>query len=163
MSRTDEINNRPEKLSPGRRRFLWLTGTIGLGWIAGAMFPIYRYVSPRPAPDPFGEEGRAPVKDISPAQVAAAGSGASGSYGQRGCIVFRTEEGELRALDSKCTHAGCNVSFERDRITCHCHGGIYDLDGRNVSGPPPRPLTRLQAFEEGGVIYVAPVEPETTT
>jgi Rieske Fe-S protein len=24
---------------------------------------------------------------------------------------------------------------------CNCHGGAYDLTGRNVAGPPPRPLT----------------------
>jgi Rieske Fe-S protein len=35
------------------------------------------------------------------------------------------------------------VEFQknRERIYCNCHGGVYDLSGRNVSGPPPRPLT----------------------
>jgi cytochrome b6-f complex iron-sulfur subunit len=147
--------------SKGRRTFLWLTGVIGLGWVAAAVYPFYKYISPRPAPDPFGEEGRAAVKDVAPAQVANPGTGANGSYGQRGCVVFRDAGGELRALDAKCTHAGCNVNFGGDKITCHCHGGVYDLSGKNIAGPPPRPLTPLRAFEENGVIYVAPVEPGT--
>jgi Rieske Fe-S protein len=147
--------------SGGRRGFLVATVGLALAWLGAAAYPVYRYLSPRPAPDPFGEDGRAVVKNISPQDVATAGRGGNGAYGQRGCLVFRTPDGELRALDSKCTHAGCNVSFGGDKITCHCHGGVYDLAGKNVSGPPPRPLTPLRVYEEEGVIYVAPEENET--
>ncbi len=147
-----------EKVDKGRRRFLWVTGGLGLAWLGLSAYPVYRYIAPRPAPDPFGKEGRAAVNKVAPADVAAPGSGANGSYGQRGCIVFRTTQGELRAFDSKCTHAGCNVNFAGDRISCHCHGGVYDFEGKNVAGPPPRPLTPLSVFEENGVLYVAPAE-----
>lgn len=149
------------KVDVGRRRFLRVTGAVGVLWIGAAAYPFYRYISPRPARDPFGPDGRAVVKKVSPADVAAAGTGANGSYGERGCIVFRTASGELRALDAKCTHAGCNVNFGGDKITCHCHGGVYDLQGKNVSGPPPRPLTPLRVVEEAGLLYVSPVTPET--
>jgi Rieske Fe-S protein len=152
------VSGKEEKVDKSRRRFLYVTGGIAVAWLGAAAYPIYRYIAPRPAPDPFGEEGRAVVKKISPAEVLAPGTGANGSYGQRGCIVFRTAEGELRAFDSKCTHAGCNVNFAGDKISCHCHGGVYDFEGRNVAGPPPRPLTPLRVFEEGGVLYVAPAE-----
>jgi len=149
--------------SPGRRLFLLTGGGLAAAWFGGALYPIFKYISPRPAPDPFGENGRAPVKNVAPQDVAAAGSGANGSYGQRGCLVFRTPDGELRALDSKCTHAGCNVSFSGDKIECHCHGGVYDLAGTNVAGPPPRPLTPLQVFDDDGVIYVSPADDQTTS
>ena len=35
------------------------------------------------------------------------------------------------------------VGYAKDKgaIACNCHGGQYDLTGRNVGGPPPRPLT----------------------
>ncbi len=159
---TEELNPPVEEVKDkGRRRFLWLTGGIGVLWIGAAAYPFYKYISPRPAPDPFGPEGRAAVKKVSPGDVAAPGTGANGSYGQRGCIVFRTAEGELRALDSKCTHAGCNVNFAGSKIVCHCHGGTYDLKGKNVAGPPPRPLTPLNIVEEAGVLYVSPVTPTT--
>ena len=42
-----------------------------------------------------------------------------------------------------CTHLDCVVGYQKDRsrIWCNCHGGSYDLTGRNIGGPPPRPLT----------------------
>jgi Rieske Fe-S protein len=80
--------------------------------------------------------------------------GKNGGYGGRGLIVFRQDNNELRAFDSKCTHAGCNVEFQGDKIFCNCHGGTYDLNGKNIAGPPPKPLTELGIEEEEGVLYV---------
>ncbi len=142
----------------GRRRFLALSGGLGLFWLGAAAYPVYKFISPQPVPDPFGEEGRAVVKKLTPADCARPGSGGNGSIGNIGIIVFRTPEGELRAFTSKCTHAGCNVNFAGDKIVCHCHGGQYNLEGKNIAGPPPRPLTPLKVFEENGVLYVAPME-----
>jgi cytochrome b6-f complex iron-sulfur subunit len=162
MSETLDPKPAPDvPLDKGRRRSLYLLGGIGVGWLLAALYPVFKYISPRPALDPFGEEGRAAVKKVTPADVAGLGTGANGSYGQRGCLILRTDSGELRAFDAKCTHAGCNVNFSGDKILCHCHGGVYNLQGKNVAGPPPRPLTPLKVFEENGIIYVAPTEPTT--
>ncbi|MBP7124962.1 Rieske (2Fe-2S) protein [Myxococcota bacterium] len=141
----------------GRRGFLALLGGLTAAWLAAAAWPVFRYLSPRPPPDPFAGEGKALVKGVSAGEVARPGQGANGSYGGRGVVVFRTPDGQLRAFDSKCTHAGCNVQFQGDRIYCNCHGGTYDLEGRNVAGPPPRPLTPLQVTAEGESLYVSPV------
>jgi Rieske Fe-S protein len=73
-------------------------------------------------------------------------------------IVFRDAGGALKAFDSKCTHAGCNVQFQGEKLYCNCHGGTYDLSGKNVSGPPPKPLTELRVFEDQGLLYVARLE-----
>jgi len=143
----------------GRRRFLILAaGGLGVAWVGASAYPVYRYLSPQPVPDPFGEAGRAPVDKISPAEVARPGMGKNGGYATRGLIVFRDAGGALKAFDSKCTHAGCNVGFQGDKLYCHCHGGTYDLSGRNIAGPPPRPLTELQVFEEDGALYVSRLE-----
>ncbi|NNC40836.1 MAG: Rieske (2Fe-2S) protein [Acidimicrobiia bacterium] len=50
--------------------------------------------------------------------------------------------GVVRARSLWCTHSGCEVrwSEERDEYLCPCHDGIFDQDGKVVSGPPPRPL-----------------------
>jgi Rieske Fe-S protein len=137
-----------------RRRFLWSLGALALAWLGAALYPIYRYLSPQPTPDVFGKDGRALVERITPADVARPGMGKNGGYGGRGLIVFRNADGQLKAFDSKCTHAGCNVAFEGDRIYCNCHGGTYDLNGKNIAGPPPRPLTELGITEENGSLYV---------
>lgn len=137
-----------------KRRFIGFLGAIGLGWLVAAIYPAYRYLSPQTPPDPFGEDGRALVENITQAEVARSGMGKNGSYGNRGLIVFRNLEGKLKAFDSRCTHAGCNVGFEGDRIYCNCHGGTYDLEGMNIAGPPPKPLTELGVEEEDGSLYV---------
>lgn len=51
----------------------------------------------------------------------------------------------LTAFSATCTHLGCLVSYRKNRreFVCPCHGGRYDLTGRNIAGPPPVPLTRL--------------------
>jgi Rieske Fe-S protein len=138
-----------------RRRFLGVLGGLAAVWAGASLYPVYRFLSPQPAPDPFGKEGRAVVEKIMPAEVAQNGMGKNGGYAGRGVIVFRNDSGELRAFDSKCTHAGCNVQFQGAKLFCNCHGGTYDLTGKNIAGPPPRPLTELRVFEDKGLLFVA--------
>jgi menaquinol-cytochrome c reductase iron-sulfur subunit len=59
-------------------------------------------------------------------------------------------------LSPVCTHMGCNVVWnsEKQRFLCPCHGGQYLADGRNVAGPPPRPLDRLPVRVENGVLMI---------
>lgn len=47
---------------------------------------------------------------------------------------------EARSL--VCTHIGCTVRWEAatDRYVCPCHEGLFDAEGRPVSGPPTEPL-----------------------
>ena len=49
------------------------------------------------------------------------------------------------ALTSRCAHLGCPVRWvdAAERFICPCHGGVYDLLGRPVGGPPVRPLDRF--------------------
>jgi Rieske Fe-S protein len=57
----------------------------------------------------------------------------------------------VRAFSATCTHLGCQVHWDLDgrRFLCPCHGGAYDVDGRVIAGPPPRPLvTRSTRVDE---------------
>jgi cytochrome b6-f complex iron-sulfur subunit len=72
-------------------------------------------------------------------------------------VVFLVRSGEsVRALDSTCTHLGCRtrVNPEARQIECPCHGGVYDLHGQVVSGPPPHALRELPARIDGSRILV---------
>ncbi len=40
-------------------------------------------------------------------------------------------------------------------IWCACHNGRYDLTGKNVSGPPPRPLEEFHVNVRGDEIIVS--------
>jgi Rieske Fe-S protein len=63
-------------------------------------------------------------------------------FGSRAGILVRTPSGELRAFSAICTHLSCIVQYRPDlgHIWCACHNGHFDLNGRNISGPPPAPL-----------------------
>jgi ubiquinol-cytochrome c reductase iron-sulfur subunit len=41
-----------------------------------------------------------------------------------------------------CTHLGCIPAYrsESKDFKCACHGGEFTADGKQVFGPPPRPL-----------------------
>lgn len=57
--------------------------------------------------------------------------------------VVRNDEG-LYAMLAMCTHLGCTPNWfaDENRFKCPCHGSQYDILGRNVAGPAPKPLFR---------------------
>ena len=70
--------------------------------------------------------------------------------------LVRTGEQEVRALQSTCTHLGCRTSYDRKtkRIVCPCHGGVYDIQGNVLGGPPPMPLPTLNTRIDNGNVMV---------
>jgi Rieske Fe-S protein len=63
-------------------------------------------------------------------------------FGSQAAILIDTPAGELKAFSATCTHLGCIVQYRSDlsQIWCACHNGHFDLNGKNVEGPPPKPL-----------------------
>jgi Rieske Fe-S protein len=79
--------------------------------------------------------------------------------GNERIIVFEDGSQQIHALSAKCTHEGCTVQYVPGEavVWCACHNGRFDLDGRVLSGPPPRPLPRYVVKREGeGNVSVAP-------
>jgi Rieske Fe-S protein len=62
------------------------------------------------------------------------------------------------AITSRCAHLGCPVRWvdAAERFICPCHGGVYDLLGRRVGGPPVRPLDRFYTRVKGEYVEVGP-------
>ena len=140
--------------APGRRRFInWVLGTSFGAMVISVLYPVARFVSPPHIPEP----GTAQVE-------------AGGTYdpelrekgfkivrfGADPVIVVRATDTDYRAFSATCTHLDCIVGYQKDRnrLWCNCHGGAYDLTGRNIAGPPPRPLTAFKvnlAPKSGGV------------
>lgn len=73
-------------------------------------------------------------------------------------IVYVQRDGAdgVRVLDSTCTHLGCRTRYDAEskHFVCPCHGGVYDVDGSVLDGPPPAPLRRLDARVENGDVVV---------
>jgi menaquinol-cytochrome c reductase iron-sulfur subunit len=63
---------------------------------------------------------------------------------------------DATVLSPICTHLGCPVSWQADRssFVCPCHGGVFDANGKNVAGPPPRPMDPLESRVEAGQLLV---------
>jgi menaquinol-cytochrome c reductase iron-sulfur subunit len=62
------------------------------------------------------------------------------------------------AITSRCAHLGCPVRWvdAAERFICPCHGGVYDLLGVPVGGPPVRPLDRFYTRVRAGYVEVGP-------
>ncbi len=68
-----------------------------------------------------------------------------------------TEDGQnYAAMSNVCTHLGCRVRWlaEQKSFFCPCHNGVFDKDGKVVSGPPPRALDRFETKIEDGVLFI---------
>ena len=135
-----------------RRRFVELL--LGGGLLASAisfLYPLLRYLIPPPAAD-LGSDtviaGR--VGELK------RNSGKIFRFGSKPGLLILTAEGEYRALSATCTHLDCTVQYRGDlhEIWCACHNGLYDLNGRNISGPPPRPLEAYDVHVRGEEIVV---------
>ncbi len=124
-----------------RRRFLtwFLSTSVGLFLIA-VLYPVSRYLMPPPLEESPARTVRLTVttEEVKP------NSGQIFKFGSRPGILIRTPSGELRAFSAICTHLACIVQYRPDlgHIWCACHNGHFDLNGKNMTGPPPRPLER---------------------
>lgn len=61
-----------------------------------------------------------------------------------------------KVFSNTCTHMQCPVRWEASigQFLCPCHGGLYDIDGTNVGGPPPKPLPQYVHRFDGSVLYI---------
>jgi menaquinol-cytochrome c reductase iron-sulfur subunit len=81
----------------------------------------------------------------------------SGITSQRPVAIYVVRTGtQLFVFYNGCTHMGCPVRWDpvQGLFECPCHGGIYNMLGEVVHGPPPYALRQLQYELIGGVLYV---------
>jgi len=71
--------------------------------------------------------------------------------------LYGTEQ--IKAFSAVCTHLGCTVQYRKDfqHIWCACHNGHFDLNGRNIAGPPPTPLEEYQVVARADSVFVSNV------
>jgi cytochrome b6-f complex iron-sulfur subunit len=127
-------------MQANRRRFLnWLLGTSGGALAASALYPVARFISPPRVPEASTNQVNAgPANDP---ELLEKGFKIV-RFGNEPVILVDAGGGDYRAFAATCTHLDCIVEFRPQQkvIWCNCHNGVYDLNGRNVAGPPPRPL-----------------------
>ena len=71
-------------------------------------------------------------------------------------FLVKTQDAEVVAIDSTCTHLGCLVAWDTGAqvFKCPCHGGVYDRTGAVKDGPPPMPLGKIATRIDGQRVLV---------
>ena len=137
-----------------RRDFLnWFLGTTAGAFILSVLYPLSRYLIP---PKVEESTSRTVTLAVKPQEVKA-NSGQIFRFGSQPAILVNTPSGELKAFSAACTHLACIVQYRSDinQIWCACHNGHFDLNGKNVEGPPPKPLEEYAVNVRGDQIVVS--------
>lgn len=138
-----------------RRNFLnWFLGTTAGALTLSVLYPLVRYVSPPHVPEAATNEVEAGATNDP--ELAEKGFKII-RFGAEPVLLVKLSDTEFRAFSATCTHLDCIVGYqkERNRIWCNCHNGEYDLNGRNVGGPPPKPLTPYKVHVASNTVVVS--------
>ena len=144
-------SSQPQGVRPGRRWINLLLGTGLLASIASFIYPAIRYMLP-----PLVGESLSRSAVAAKVNELKRNSGKVFKFGSKPALLVHTVDGEFKAYSAVCTHLSCTVQYREDlrQIWCACHNGLYDLTGRNISGPPPRPLESFQVHIQGEDVVV---------
>jgi len=138
--------------STSRRKFIDKLLGVGLiAWLGTIFYPLIKYLTPPKAANISVNQVEAGMVSEFPNN-----SAKIVRFGRKPVIVIRKKNGEFTALTATCTHLDCTVQYvpESTIIWCACHNGVYDINGNNISGPPPRPLTRMVAKVQNDKVIV---------
>jgi Rieske Fe-S protein len=141
----------PEQRS--KRDFLQLLlGGSFVAWLAAVLYPVLAYMKPP-------KQGEVEVTSVKAGKLSDVpkDSGTIVKFGTKPALLVRTANDDLRAFNATCTHLDCTVQYRADMgvIWCACHNGKFDLNGRNIEGPPPRPLDELRVIVQGDEIFIS--------
>lgn len=135
-----------------RRSFIdYFLGGGVLAMLGSVFFPVLKYIMPPEIPQAVQNDVvAANVNELAP------NVGKVFRFGNKPGILVRTPEGDYRAFSAVCTHLQCTVQYRDDfkHIWCACHNGHFDLTGRNIEGPPPRPLEEYRVEIRGEDVVV---------
>jgi cytochrome b6-f complex iron-sulfur subunit len=137
--------------SPSQRRFFLTTilGLIGGAMTAIGLWPIWRYLSP-------GEKIGPQQKVAIASEKLAEGQAYFFQFHGHPAVLVEKSPREFIALSAVCTHLGCIVQWQakEHEFLCPCHAGRYTIDGKVISGPPPKPLPTYPVTVQGDQILV---------
>ena len=137
-----------------KRRVLlqWLLGGGFTASVASFLYPVARFINPPDVPEASVNEVVAGT-----AKEFKTGSGKIVKFGSRPVLLIRLGESDWKAFSAVCTHLNCTVQYQegKGQIWCACHNGLYDLSGKVVSGPPPRPLEEYSVNLRGQDVVIS--------
>lgn len=155
----------PESHEVNRRDFVWIV-TAFLGSVIGAVIglPAIGYLI-APAAQAKKSEAWIPLGPLKnypegvPTLFSFVRSKVNGwekTASSYGVYVIRGPGDQVKAFSNICTHLSCRVTWkDADKeFHCPCHNGIFSMDGKVVSGPPPRPMDTYPVKVENGNLSI---------
>jgi len=75
---------------------------------------------------------------------------------QKALWAVKAPNGQVTVFSPMCTHLGCGYHWDgiAQQFKCPCHGSVYDISGRVLAGPAPRPLDALPSKVDNGRLLV---------
>ncbi len=124
-----------------RKFFNFLAGFGAIGVIAMVTYPLLNFLRP-----PRRSSESASYVEVGTLADIPEGKGrdAIAPDGEPVIIVNLTGEGKLVALSKRCTHLGCIVQLMENELYCPCHGARFNLEGKVITGPAPKPLPKYE-------------------
>jgi Rieske Fe-S protein len=146
-------------MEQGRRTFIKraLYGLLALFGI-GSLVAGLRIFAPSGRRDkelawfPLVSEDEIPRSGVRRAELAYAVAGEE----RKARVFIVSSQDSISVLSAICSHLGCLVNYRKEtrEFVCPCHGGRYDIAGRNIAGPPPAPLTAYPVQVKNGMVLV---------
>lgn len=154
--------NKPEHDKDRRKILSWSVGIINLAVVAGIFAPVAGFIG-----SPLKKKEIDDWIDVIGEHEIEVGSTKEVRFKTMVEDGYQTVEREyvlymhryldrIVVFDPACTHLGCRVIYQQDqnKYLCPCHGGVFDVDGKVVSGPPPKPLETHGVRIENGRVFV---------
>jgi menaquinol-cytochrome c reductase iron-sulfur subunit len=146
-----------------RRFFEWVTATAA-GFIGLSLaIPLFGYVI-----SPAFKRRTQSWVDVAAADELAVGTPKQLDYvatvqdgyleikSQKAVWAVKHSDGQVTVFSPMCTHLGCGYHWNAadQKFNCPCHGSVFDISGRVLGGPAPRPLDALPSKVEQGRLLV---------
>ena len=144
----------PEQKS-NRKTFL---NQIFFGWIGLTILPALYVIANYLVP-PRIRDRVATTLDVGKIDDIPAGGAKIVRVNKKAVILVRSQKDQVKAFSAVCTHLGCIVEYraEEKDFHCNCHGSVFDINGKNIGGPAPRPLRPYRVTLSGSEITVSDV------
>ena len=143
----------PQPIKEDRRTFLsWLLGGGVIASMGSFFYPVVRFLNPpHIAEASINEVVAGKVQDLKP------NSGKIVKFGNKPALLIHVNDTEWKAFSAVCSHLNCTVQYQETtrQIWCACHNGTYDLNGRVVSGPPPKGLEEFAVGIRGDEVVIS--------
>ena len=142
-----------EQTKNTRRSFL---NQAIIGWFTITLLPVlyvvWEYLLP-----PKRDEDAAQQVSAGKASDLPLNSAKLIRFGRKPVMVLHTSQDQFKSFSATCTHLGCTVEYNKDdkKIHCNCHGSVFDLTGKNISGPAPAPLQPMRIILKDNDITIS--------